>query len=938
MSVVIALSLVFGGITDTIPYISQFGQITVEATTANQMKIVAESQLGNKGTKYKNFGGVDGHWCAMFVSWCAREAGISKDAIPTTALVQTYLDFAKNTGRFVDKTQKPQVGDIAIMKNNGGSHVNIVVDVNVNDDKVTTVGGNEGGSGSGTAFHNSSSVKESTWSWNSDDGNFYKTLTGWFRPAYSGTPPPPPIDDSVRRFPTSSAWIPNGIYLIQHIRTGRGIEIDNGNMTAGRQAQLWDMHGGNHQKFKLTRNDDGSYTIVPLHNTGMALDVWQASTNSGVAIAQSAVNGNNNQRWYIVEHSPGSFEIVSKHSGLAWDISGGGTAANGAKLQQYSCNDSDAQRFKLTGIGDVMFSRKISEKGQGLSFQNSPDVASADSLQTNKDYYMWYRMFDSIAPDQNLNSRYKLNYKVELQLLDSSGKSLGSAAFANDDSNWAKINFGSPGKYTCRWKLTGDLQGIWDTAVTVSAPVTTYTISYNANNGSGAPSSQTKTHGANLTLSSTKPTRTGYTFAGWATTATGAVAYQPGGTYTGNANQTLFAVWTANTYTITYDANGGTGTPSSQTKTHNISINLSSTRPTRAGYTFKGWATSASATTATHQSGTAYTANSGITLYAVWEMEIQVINYAEIRYNANGGSGVPDSQVTIRGVSITLSNMRPTRADYTFRGWATSASATAATHQPGEAYVANSAVTFYAVWTKNTPATTQPPATTTQPPATTTQPPATTTQPPATTTQPPVENHAKYEVDSVEASFGETVEISIRLTNNTGIISLRNTISYDEDALELVSVKDSGLLKGYTSPLSSSISPYTIRWADSLALFDNKANGNIVTLTFKIKDNTVPADYAITVTTVEARNYQGDRVEITEGKGIITVVDNSYIKGDVSGDGEVDDWDAILLGRYLANWDVEIDLRAADIDGDGEITDWDYVLLSRYLAGWSDVL
>lgn len=71
----------------------------------------------------------------------------------------------------------------------------------------------------------------------------------------------------------------------------------------------------------------------------------------------------------------------------------------------------------------------------------------------------------------------------------------------------------------------------------------TYTVSYNANGGSGAPASQTKTYGVNLTLSSTMPTRAGYAFKGWATSSTGTVAYPAGGTYSDNSAVTLYAVW-----------------------------------------------------------------------------------------------------------------------------------------------------------------------------------------------------------------------------------------------------------------------------------------------------------------------------------------------------------------------------------------------------------
>ena len=120
--------------------------------------------------------------------------------------------------------------------------------------------------------------------------------------------------------------------------------------------------------------------------------------------------------------------------------------------------------------------------------------------------------------------------------------------------------------------------------------VQTYTVSYNANGGSGAPSSQTKIKDTTLKLSTQKPSRSGYTFLGWATSSSATSAqYQPGGSYTNNSSVTLYAVWKAQTYTISYDANGGYGAPSSQTKTHGVNLTLSSTVPYKSGYEFKGW-------------------------------------------------------------------------------------------------------------------------------------------------------------------------------------------------------------------------------------------------------------------------------------------------------------------------------------------------------------
>ena len=159
----------------------------------------------------------------------------------------------------------------------------------------------------------------------------------------------------------------------------------------------------------------------------------------------------------------------------------------------------------------------------------------------------------------------------------------------------------------------------------VSVPAwTSYTVTYNANGGTGAPGKQTKWKDQTLTLSSTKPTRTGYSFQGWALSKAnadaGTVYYQAGGSCGKNENLTLYAVWKANTYSVNYNANGGTGAPATDTKIYGITLSLSITKPTRTNYNFLGWATSATATTAQYSAGGNYTANSAVTLYAVWEL------------------------------------------------------------------------------------------------------------------------------------------------------------------------------------------------------------------------------------------------------------------------------------------------------------------------------
>lgn len=171
-------------------------------------------------------------------------------------------------------------------------------------------------------------------------------------------------------------------------------------------------------------------------------------------------------------------------------------------------------------------------------------------------------------------------------------------------------------------KFTGNATMSW----------TTYTITYNANGGTGAPNSDTKIYGTTLKLSITKPTRTGYTFVGWGTSSTDTTAdYSAGGNYTANASDTLYAIW-KKTITLSYNANNGSGAPSSQSQTvynatTSYKFTISSTKPTRTGYTFLGWSTSSTATSSSYSSGGSITLSSSDTLYAVWSENKLTINY-----------------------------------------------------------------------------------------------------------------------------------------------------------------------------------------------------------------------------------------------------------------------------------------------------------------------
>jgi uncharacterized protein (TIGR02145 family)/uncharacterized repeat protein (TIGR02543 family) len=149
-----------------------------------------------------------------------------------------------------------------------------------------------------------------------------------------------------------------------------------------------------------------------------------------------------------------------------------------------------------------------------------------------------------------------------------------------------------------------------------NTPAGQYTITFNANGGTVSPASGTTGTNGKLTITLPKPTKSGYTFDGWFTAATGGSAVTAGTVF--NSNATIYARWTESTpaeqYTITFNANGGTVSPTSGTTGADGEL-VSLPTPTKSGYTFDGWFTAATGGKEVRR----YTVfNSNDTIYARW--------------------------------------------------------------------------------------------------------------------------------------------------------------------------------------------------------------------------------------------------------------------------------------------------------------------------------
>ena len=221
---------------------------------------------------------------------------------------------------------------------------------------------------------------------------------------------------------------------------------------------------------------------------------------------------------------------------------------------------------------------------------------------------------------------------------------------------------------------------------------------YKGSNGTGTNASVTSA--TPITLKGATFTRTGYTQTGWSTTDGGAKVYNLGASYNGTADLNLYPFWTINTYQVKYDANGGSGAPSAQTKTYGVTLTLSSTKPTRSSasagsytvtynansgsvspasataarttsYTFSKWNTASGGGGTDYSPGGSYTTNAAATLYAQWSSSTST-------------------------ASVTLPT--PTRTGYNFNGWYTAASGGTKVGNAGASYTPTATVTVYAQW------------------------------------------------------------------------------------------------------------------------------------------------------------------------------------------------------------------------------------------------
>jgi uncharacterized repeat protein (TIGR02543 family) len=244
----------------------------------------------------------------------------------------------------------------------------------------------------------------------------------------------------------------------------------------------------------------------------------------------------------------------------------------------------------------------------------------------------------------------------------------------------------SVGTYVVTAYYSGDSAYSATTSATQSVSVTSV-ITYSTNDGVGTAPTQSVYSGTAITLpTGTGLSKSGYTFGGWSLTETGTALTSP---YSPSASRTLYAVWTGNQYTITYNANGGSGSQTAGSYTTGAAATTLPATSTfsRTGYSFGGWATSTASTTPV----ASYSTSATTTFYAIWTRGTY-----NVRFLANGGVGSMETQTSSATANLTTNAF--TFADRTFTGWNTSADGTGIAYSNSQSYPFLANLTLYARW------------------------------------------------------------------------------------------------------------------------------------------------------------------------------------------------------------------------------------------------
>ena len=874
-----------------------------------------------------NSGGSYYAWCAYFISWCARQAGIPTSIISNASYACAGSDNGdfKNLDYYARGSYTPKVGDLVFFCWEGNSscwdHVEIVI--GVDSSNVTTLGGN-------TSTNN---VKTRSWKLS----NSY--IRGYGVPKYTSKLDAPYVYSiATGPWKTYVEWYPvkgatsyelriyaandtaNPVNTVKSItNTVYGIKLSPGEYYTSVTAVNPNYSptyttGPMSPKFTVpsTNDRDPLYPKASTFYNGhlyILYDVqtgcWDQANEMCNTWGGHLVTINSAQEQAVV------YELAKKSSKSYCKI---GAKANASRQWSWVTGENFSYANWKSGQPDnyngMEFYAEMDIKAGG-TWDDCANVRYGDvcfivehemnetPIKTySVDNKVKYAVFDKAMPWEDAKNYCEqlgghlatISNKAEQDIIaglivNGSRDAYSIGATKRGLDNWSWID-GKEFSYT-NWDdgypvnpygegyyIHMVKSGKWHDIYNIThygfvcefeLPYT-LTINYLYENGSTAAPSYTARVNYGDTYSVTSPNVQGHSPSRQIVSGT-----------MGATNMSVDVVYSINTYTVTFKDWNGT-----VLKTQQVQYGGAATapaNPTRTGYTFTGW----------DKAFTNVTANLVVTAQ-------YSINTYTVTFKDWNGTVLKTQQVQYGGAATAPAN--PTRTGYTFTGW----------DKAFNNVTANLVVT--AQYVQNEPVSTPVPS-----------------------------DVPQIVVESKTTSAGSTVAVNISIANNPGIVSMTLHVNFDS-RLELVSVQDTGLLPGQVHP-TVMINPYTLVWANDSATQNYTVNGTIATLNFNVPENLEEGDYAISVSydndEYEIYDCNAETIDFAVVNGKISVTDIIY--GDVNGDGKVNNLDRLVLTRYLANWPDYPASRikpGADTNADGKINNLDRLILTRHLANWPD--
>ncbi len=554
----------------------------------NTSQLHGESSGSSNYTEYGYWYGtqVQGHsggsyyaWCAYFISWCARQAGIPTSIISNASYACAGSDNGdfKNLDFYNRGSYTPKVGDLVFFDWPGDEyhwdHVEIVI--GVSSSEVTTLGGNTG----------DNNVKSRKWSLSNSNIRGYgvpKYTTG-STPSPDPTPTPAPsggVQDLTNpKNPNKYSTPPSGTYL----NVG-----DSGNYVRWLQACLnqcgysCDVDGqfgygtaealkGFQRAYSLTV--DGGFgpecrTKILEVLTVAAPTITTAYDANGTRVT---ISGSSGTTIFYTTNGSTPTESSNKYNG-SFVLNGAATVK--AVAMQNCRYNSYVSSYGITVTkhtvtfkdwnGTVLKTQSVYHTGAA--------TAPANPTRTGYTFTGWDKAFTNVTADLVVTAQYSINtYTVTFKdwngtVLKTQQVQYGGAATA--PANPTRTGYTFTGWDKAFTNVTANL------VVTAQYSINSYTVTFKDWNGTVLKTQQVQYGGA--ATAPANPTRAGYTFTGWDKAFTNVTA-----------NLVVTAQYSINTYTVTFKDWNGT-----VLKTQQVQYGGAATapaNPTRTGYTFTGW-------------------------------------------------------------------------------------------------------------------------------------------------------------------------------------------------------------------------------------------------------------------------------------------------------------------------------------------------------------